>query len=62
MESLNVKYLTLPGWKCSISNCRKFSDLPVEAQDYIRKIESLIGVPVRWIGVGADRASIIQCF
>lgn len=61
-ESLKVKYITLPGWKCSISDCRKFNQLPIEAQNYIRKIESLIGVPVRWIGVGADRASIIQCF
>lgn len=56
---LAVKYLTLPGWKTSISKCRTFDELPNEAKSYIYKIEELTGVPVKWIGVGADRASII---
>ncbi|KAI1295602.1 Adenylosuccinate synthetase [Halotydeus destructor] len=60
--SITVKYITMPGWKQSIAKARKFSDLPAEAQAYVRKIEELIEVPVKWIGVGADRESIIQCF
>ncbi|XP_053211407.1 adenylosuccinate synthetase-like [Panonychus citri] len=60
LEQVNVKYLTLPGWKQNISNCRKFSELPLEAQRYILTIEELCGVPVRWIGVGPDRSSIIN--
>jgi adenylosuccinate synthase len=59
---LDVKYISMPGWKTSITKARKFSDLPVAAQNYVRKIEKLIEVPVRWIGVGPDRASIVQCF
>lgn len=45
VANLDVKYVTLPGWKQSIAKCRKFSDLPAEAQAYVRKIEELIEVP-----------------
>lgn len=42
---LEVEYLTLPGWKKDTSGARNFSDLPQNAQNYIRKIEELVGVP-----------------
>ncbi|XP_015781848.1 adenylosuccinate synthetase [Tetranychus urticae] len=60
LERVTVKYKTLPGWKQNISSCRNFSDLPLEAQRYILVIEELCGVPVKWIGVGPDRSSIIE--
>lgn len=62
LEKVVVKYISMPGWKESIAEARKFSDLPLAAQNYVRKIEELINVPVRWIGVGPDRASIVECF
>ncbi|XP_075678212.1 adenylosuccinate synthetase [Dermatophagoides pteronyssinus] len=62
LEKVTVNYVTLPGWKCSISDCRQFDDLPEKAQNYVRKIESLLGKPIKWIGVGASRNSIIQLF
>lgn len=40
-----MEYEVLPGWKKSTECARKFADLPVNAQKYIRKIESFIGVP-----------------
>lgn len=42
---LEVEYLTLPGWKSDTSGARNLSDLPQNAQNYIRKIEELVGVP-----------------
>ena len=39
---------------------RKFEDLPVNAQKYVEYIEKLLGVPVNFIGVGADRDSVIS--
>ncbi|XP_065321244.1 adenylosuccinate synthetase-like, partial [Gordionus sp. m RMFG-2023] len=60
LSKVEVKYLTLPGWMCSTSNCRKYFDLPKEAQEYIQKIEELTNVPVRWIGVGQERSCIIE--
>ena len=59
-EGVEVEYVTLPGWKTSVAGCRSFSDLPVQAQDYVNKIEQLLGVPVKWIGVGQARDAIIQ--
>jgi adenylosuccinate synthase len=50
-------YETLPGWKESLSACRKFEELPSAAQNYVKRIEQLAGVPVRMISVGADRAA-----
>lgn len=62
LGKLNVVYETMKGWKKCLSNCRKFSDLPVEAQQYIKRIEAYLEIPIKWIGVGASRASIIQKF
>lgn len=59
LQNIEVEYLTLPGWKCSTENTRSFSELPPNAQHYIRTIESHIETPVRWVGVGKDRDSII---
>lgn len=61
VQRVEVEYVTLPGWEVSTEKARKFSDLPPNAQQYIRTIESHIGVPVRWVGVGKDRESIIPC-
>ncbi|XP_014786575.1 adenylosuccinate synthetase [Octopus bimaculoides] len=62
LKRVEVEYLTLPGWLTSTENVRKFEDLPENAQKYVRKIEELLNVPVKWIGVGQARSSIIQVF
>ncbi|XP_052769474.1 adenylosuccinate synthetase-like [Mya arenaria] len=62
LKQVEVEYLTMPGWCTNTENVRQFSDLPQKAQDYVRKIEELMGVPVNWIGVGQARASIIELF
>lgn len=41
LAEVEVEYITLPGWKTDISNCRTFDSLPVNAQNYVRKIEEL---------------------
>jgi len=50
----------VPGWKTDISSCRKFSDLPVEAQNYVRYLEKETGCKIRYVSVGADRESYIE--
>ncbi|KAF5093769.1 hypothetical protein D0Z00_003867 [Geotrichum galactomycetum] len=59
VEQVEVVYKTFPGWKASTSNCRKFEDLPAEAQTYLRYIEEFTGVPVKWVGVGPARDEMI---
>jgi len=50
---------TLPGWQEDTTGCRSFSELPVNAQKYLLRIEELTGVPVNIIAVGPDRAATI---
>ncbi|KAJ2805306.1 Adenylosuccinate synthase [Coemansia guatemalensis] len=60
LASAKVNYVTLPGWNQSISKCRSFAELPENCQKYVRFIENDIGVPVKWIGVGAGREEMIS--
>jgi adenylosuccinate synthase len=60
LEKVEVEYETMPGWKTSIASCRKFSDLPENAQKYIKRIEQLLKVKVEWIGVGPGREAMIK--
>ncbi len=48
-------YEYFEGWKCDISKCRKFEDLPKAAQDYVGMIEKAIGCPIKYVSVGAGR-------
>jgi adenylosuccinate synthase len=48
-------YKTVPGWDEDITEVKEFSDLPVNARDYIQQIEELIGKQIRIIGVGPRR-------
>ncbi|GCC30384.1 adenylosuccinate synthetase isozyme 1 [Chiloscyllium punctatum] len=62
LNQVEVEYETLPGWKSSISSARTWDDLPPKAQNYIRFIENHVAVPIKWIGVGKSRESMIQLF
>nr|XP_032657008.1 adenylosuccinate synthetase isozyme 2 [Chelonoidis abingdonii] len=62
LNKVEVQYETFPGWDTDISNARTFDELPVNAQNYVRFIEMELGIPVKWIGVGKSRESMIQMF
>ena len=59
LENCTVDYIDLKGWKCNTQKARSWTDLPVEAKEYIEFIETSIGVSIDWIGVGADREDMI---
>lgn len=59
-EKIEVEYVTMPGWDKDISKAKKFSDLPKNAQAYVKKIEELIEVPIQFIGVGVYRDEMIE--
>jgi adenylosuccinate synthase len=48
-----------PGWRCDISEIRRFEQLPQNAQAYVLRIEELLGTPVKWISVGPKREAVI---
>ena len=49
----------LPGWQCDISGCRRWKELPENAQRYVEALETMIGQSIDLISVGADRGA---CF
>ncbi|XP_066534825.1 adenylosuccinate synthetase isozyme 2 isoform X2 [Hoplias malabaricus] len=62
LHRVDVEYETLPGWNSDTSTARTFEELPENAQKYIHFIEEYLGVPVKWVGVGKSRESMIQLF
>ncbi|MDT3428907.1 adenylosuccinate synthase [Paenibacillus forsythiae] len=50
----------LPGWKCDISQIKRFADLPEAAKKYIEFVESRVGVQISTISVGPRRDQIIH--
>ena len=47
------------GWKKTTLEARKWKDLPKEAQAYLKRIQELAGVPIRYVSVGPQRENII---
>ena len=52
-------YETMPGWSEDISGVRSFSALPVNAQNYVKRISEFVGKPIELISVGPDREQTI---
>ena len=52
-------YEYLPGWEEDISKARAVSDLPKNAQDYVKYLEEISGAPISAIGVGPGRDETI---
>lgn len=59
MSTVTPVYETFKGWKCDTTQCRKFSDLPIEVKVYIDYIECLTRVSVDYVSVGAERDALI---
>ena len=53
-------YEELPGWKCDISGCRTFDELPQNAKDYVAYIEKLAHTRISIVAVGPDREQTIM--
>jgi adenylosuccinate synthase len=53
-------YEVLPGWQQPTGSARKLADLPLGARDYLKRLEALSGVPVRYVSVGTRRDQIIE--
>jgi len=47
------------GWKQAITQARKWDDLPQKAQAYLRRIQDLVKVPIKYVSVGPHRENMI---
>lgn len=52
-------YETLPGWNGNISGCKRFEELPKEAQHYVKRVEQLIGAPIKILSLGPERSATV---
>jgi len=59
MAACEVVYEEFDTWEEDITECKTFEDLPPNCQKYIERIEEVVGVPVKYIGVGPDRDATI---
>ncbi|ARF62655.1 MULTISPECIES: adenylosuccinate synthase [Streptomyces] len=53
-------YENLPGWSEDITKAKTFSDLPKNAQAYVKALEEMSGAPISAIGVGPGRTETIE--
>ncbi len=51
---------SMPGWKSDITSVRDYADLPQAAKDYVDEVERLLGVPVGWVSLGAEREALVE--
>ncbi len=52
-------YEELPGWQQPTADIRRFEDLPEAARNYVKRLESFIGVPIEIVSVGPEREQAI---
>ncbi|MDR2357509.1 MAG: adenylosuccinate synthase [Oscillospiraceae bacterium] len=60
LEAAKPIYEYLPGFKTDISGCRDAAQLPKEALNYIRFIESAVGARIQYVSVGPGRGDYIE--
>jgi adenylosuccinate synthase len=53
-------YEEMPGWRTDIGRAREWRELPRNAQNYVRRLEDLVGVPVTDISVGAEAKETVS--
>ncbi len=52
-------YESLAGWQEEIEKVRNFDELPVQAKDYIKRVEDFTGIPADIVSVGPDRVETL---
>lgn len=60
LEKCEPMYEEFDTWDEDISNIREFDELPTNAKTYIKRIEDIVGVKVKLIGVGKEREQTIE--
>jgi adenylosuccinate synthase len=59
LEKCRPVYEDLPGWDKPTIDARKFTDLPLNARRYIKRLEELVACPVNLISIGKHREQTI---
>jgi adenylosuccinate synthase len=59
MQQAEPVYEEMEGWNGPLDNVRQFADLPRAAQNYVRRIEQIIGTEIILVSVGPGREQTI---
>ena len=59
LEKVVPVYEDMPGWKEDIRGARRFEDLPQATIQYLKRLESMLGVPFSFVSLGPQRKETI---
>jgi len=59
LEKCEPIYEEMKGWQTSTCHIREYGELPMEAQQYVNRLEELIGCPANLVCIGAEREQAI---
>ncbi|MBA3581720.1 MAG: adenylosuccinate synthase [Gammaproteobacteria bacterium] len=48
-------YIDMPGWQTSTVGVRQFDKLPIEAKNYLHKMQEVVGIPIDIVSTSPDR-------
>jgi adenylosuccinate synthase len=60
LAAAEAVYETLPGWEEDLRGVVSWEEMPANAQQYVRRVAELAGVPVTILSVGPRRAQTIR--
>lgn len=60
LEACEPVYEEWEGWDEPLQGVKKWSELPLPAQNYLKRIEELVGVPIGIVSVGPDREETLM--
>ena len=58
-ETMKPVYAELPGWQCDMTKMQSENEFPEEFNAYLHFLEENLGVPIKIVSVGPDRAQTI---
>ena len=58
-EGCVPKYIDMPGWSESTAGVTDYKSLPLNARNYIERVQGLAGVPIDIISTGPDRIETV---
>ena len=59
LAKVEVTYETFEGWQQDITKIKDYKDLPEQAKKYLKFIEDYLETPIKWVGTGPARDSML---
>ena len=60
LNKVKPVYKTFKGWMKPTKGIKKYSDLPIEAKNYLKELEKLVGTKIKYVSTGGERTEIIK--